>query len=156
MGSNSALLQQLPETKKIASVKFQWENIWHRRTALKCLALIKLLNSVRVLDARIAEWYHNRLWPSVHGDMPWAMSSSLSDGKLFLDPSTTSKLYSWFYLVCLIWYYYLSVKFVMWIVKQKIENKRNLFKKTSLRSQQKIIYWNDLTNKLQVRQTKGR
>ena len=35
-------------------------------------------------------------------------------------------LYSWFYLV---WYYYLSVKFVMWIVKQKIENKRNLFLK---------------------------
>ena len=26
----------------------------------------------------------------------------------------------WFYLVYLIWYYYVSVKFVMWIVKQKI------------------------------------
>ena len=35
--------------------------------------------------------------------------------------------HSWFYLICLIRYYYLSVKFVMWIVKQKIENKRNLF-----------------------------
>ena len=27
----------------------------------------------------------------------------------------------------LIWNFYLSVKFVMWIVKQKIENKQNLF-----------------------------
>ena len=40
-----------------------------------------------------------------------------------------SMLSSWFYLVYLIWYYYLSVKFVIWIVKQKIENKQNLFKK---------------------------
>ena len=61
--------------------------------------------------------------------MPWAMSSSLGDNKLFLDPSTTSTLYSLFYLVNLIQYYYLSVKFVIWIVKQKIENKRNLFSK---------------------------
>ena len=30
----------------------------------------------------------------------------------FLDPSTTSMLSSWFYLVDLIWYYHLSVKFV--------------------------------------------
>ena len=58
------------------------------------------------------------------------MSSSLGDNKLFLDPSTTSTLYSLFYLVNLIQYYYLSVKFVIWIVKQKIENKRNLFVKT--------------------------
>ena len=43
------------------------------------------------------------------------------------EPRWHQMLYSWFYLVCLIWYYYLSVKFVMWIVKQKIENKRNLF-----------------------------
>ena len=57
--------------------------------------------------------------------MPWAVSSSLDDDKLFLDPSTTSMLSSWFYLI---WYYYLSVKFVMWIVKQKIENKWNVTK----------------------------
>ena len=30
------------------------------------------------------------------------------------------------YLVYLIWYYYLSVKYVIWIVKRKIENNRNL------------------------------
>ena len=42
-----------------------------------------------------------------------------------LDPSTTSML--WFYLVYLIQYCYLSVKFVMRIVKQKIENKRSLY-----------------------------
>ena len=51
------------------------------------------------------------------------------DYKLFLDPSTTSALSSWFYFVNLIWHYYVSVKFVMWIVKQEIENKWNLFLK---------------------------
>ena len=61
--------------------------------------------------------------------MPWAVSSRLSDDKLFLDTNTTSMLSSWFYLVYLIWYYYLSVKFVMSIVKQKIENKRIFFNK---------------------------
>ena len=60
------------------------------------------------------------------GSWVWALMMTNS----FLDPSTTSTLSSWFYLVYLIWYYYLSVKFVLWIVKQKIENKRNLFKKT--------------------------
>ena len=49
----------------------------------------------------------------------------------FSDPSTTSLLSSWFYLVYMIWYYYLSVKFVRRIVKQKIENKLNLFLKNS-------------------------
>ena len=62
------------------------------------------------------------------------MSLSIGDDKLFSDPSTTSTLYSWFYLVYLIQYSYLSVKFVMWIVKQKIENKLALFKKNSKRS----------------------
>ena len=56
-----------------------------------------------------------------HEYEPWVAANS------FLDPSTTSMLYLWFYLVYLVWYYYLSVKFVMWIVKQKIENKRNFF-----------------------------
>ena len=50
----------------------------------------------------------------------------------FSDSSTTSMLCSWFYLVYLIWYYYLLVTFVMWIVKQKIENKQNLFWKKTL------------------------
>ena len=43
------------------------------------------------------------------------------------DPSTTSTFFHdsiWF-----IWYYYLSVKFVMWTVKQTIVNKQNLLKK---------------------------
>ena len=48
--------------------------------------------------------------------------------QFFLDPSTISTLSSWFYLVYLIWYYYLSVKFAMWIVKQKIENKQTFLK----------------------------
>ena len=38
-------------------------------------------------------------------------------------------LYLNFHSVYLISYYYLYVKFVMWIVKQKLENKRNLLKK---------------------------
>ena len=54
--------------------------------------------------------------------MPWAVSLS------FLGPSTTSTPSSLFYLVYLIWYYYLSVKFVMWIVKLKIEHERILLK----------------------------
>ena len=58
---------------------------------------------------------------------PWIWASVMTNS--FLDPSTTFMHSSWFYLVYLIWYHYLSVKFVMWIVKQKIENIRNLFKK---------------------------
>ena len=49
----------------------------------------------------------------------------------FLDPSTTSMLSSWFNLVYLIWYYYLSVKFAMWIMKQKTENEQKKFKMTT-------------------------
>ena len=80
----------------------------------------------------IAEWYHTWLWSLVHCAMPWAVSLSLSDNKLFLGPKHIIYIYSWFYFVYLVWYYYLSVKFVMWIVKRKIENKRNLFKKIYL------------------------
>ena len=85
-----------------------------------------------VLGAWIAEWYHTQLWLMGHCAILWAVSSSLHDDKFFLDPSTTSTFYSRFYFVYLVWYYYLSVKFVMWIVKQKIENKRNLFLKNIL------------------------
>ena len=58
------------------------------------------------------------------GTLRHALGCELSLGDdSFLDPSKTSMLSSWLYLVYLIWYYYLSVKFVMWIVKQKMENK---------------------------------
>ena len=54
--------------------------------------------------------------------MPWAMILSLGDDKLFLRPK--HNIYAFFIipfgLFDLIWYYYLSVKFVMWIVKLKI------------------------------------
>ena len=73
-----------------------------------------------VRGAWIAEWYHTQLWTLVHWAMPCAISSNLGDNKLFFGPM----LSTWFYLVHLIWYYYLSVKFVMWIVKPKIEIKR--------------------------------
>ena len=61
--------------------------------------------------------------------MPWAVSSSLGDDKLFFGPK--HNIYALFMILfgLFVWYYYLSVKFVMWIVKQKIENKRNLFLK---------------------------
>ena len=36
--------------------------------------------------AWIAEWYHTRFWSLVHYAMPWAMSSSLGDNKLFFGP----------------------------------------------------------------------
>ena len=48
--------------------------------------------------AWIAEWYHTRLWSLVHYAMPWAMSSSLGDDKLFFGPKH-NMLYSGFYLV---------------------------------------------------------
>ena len=72
---------------------------------------------------------------------PWIQASVTTNS--FLDPSTTSMLYSWLYLVYLIWYYYLSVKFVIWIVKQKIENKRNLFLKKSLYLVTLLIKYNN-------------
>ena len=59
----------------------------------------------------------------------WLWVQALVMTNSFSDTSKTSMFSSWFYLVYLIWYYYLSVKFVMWIVKMKIENKRNLLKK---------------------------
>ena len=61
--------------------------------------------------------------------MPWAMSSSLGDDKLFFGPKQNNYAFFTIILVYLIWYYYLSVKFVMWIVKQKIENKIIFLKK---------------------------
>ena len=85
-----------------------------------------ILTKWRYGGAWIAEWSsHSNLTIGMLCPGPWVQASMTSNS--FLDPSTTSMLYLWFYLICLIWYYYLSVKFVMWIVKQKIENKRNLF-----------------------------
>ena len=51
---------------------------------------------------------------------PWVQALGTTNS--FWDPITTSMLYSWFYLVYLIWY--------VLFVKQKIENKRNLLKKS--------------------------
>ena len=84
-----------------------------------------------ILDqgAWIAEWYHTRLWSLLRYAMPWAVISSLSDDKLFFGPK--HNIYALFMILfgLFVWYYYLSVKFVMWIVKQKIENKIKLFLK---------------------------
>ena len=66
-------------------------------------------------------------WHAAPCSGPWVWALGITNS--FSYPSTSCMLSSWFYLVCLIWYYYLSVKFVMWIVKQKIENKQNLFLK---------------------------
>ena len=49
------------------------------------------------------------------------VSLSLSDDKLFIGPKHNIYAFSWFYLVNFIWCYNLSVKFVMLIVKRKIE-----------------------------------
>ena len=51
------------------------------------------------------------------------MSLGLGDNKLFIGPKQNTYNFSWFYLVYLIKYNFLCVKFIMWIVKQKIENK---------------------------------
>ena len=61
------------------------------------------------------------------GPCPGLWVQALGSTNSFSDPSTTSTLSSWFYLVYLIWYFYLSLKFVMWIVKQKIEIIRKFF-----------------------------
>ena len=80
------------------------------------------------------EWYHTWLWTLACCAMPWVGVRASVMTNSFLDPSTTPKISSWYYQVYLIWYYYLYVKFVMWIVKQKIENKQNLFKKSHLKT----------------------
>ena len=82
--------------------------------------------------AWIAEWYHTWLWSSVHCAMPWAMSLSLGDDKLFFGPKHNIYalfmiLFGLFDLILLF-----DVKFVMWIVKQKIKNKTNLFLKNMM------------------------
>ena len=72
--------------------------------------------------------------------MPWAVSLSLGDAKLFLGPK--HNIYAFFMIligffdlillfVCQICQ---SVKFVKGIVKQKIENKQNIFLKKADRS----------------------
>ena len=54
----------------------------------------------------IAEWYHTRLWSSVHCTMPWAVSSSLGNDKLFFGPNhNIYTLFHYFYLIYLSWYY---------------------------------------------------
>ena len=68
-----------------------------------------------MMGAWIAEWNHTRLWTLVC----CAMSLHLGDDKLFIGPKNNINAFSWFYLVYLIWYHYLSVQFVTWIVKQK-------------------------------------
>ena len=77
------------------------------------------------LGAWIAEWYHTLLWSSIHSAMPWAMSSSLGEDKLFFRPK--HNIYALFMI--LFGLFDLILLFVMWIVKQKIENKINLFLK---------------------------
>ena len=61
--------------------------------------------------------------------MPWAMSLSLGDNKLFSRPM--HNIYAFFMILFGLFdlILFLSLKFIMWIVKQKIENKINLFQK---------------------------
>ena len=71
------------------------------------------------LDSRVV--FTLDFWTSVR--YARAVSSSLGDVKLFFGPK--HNIYALFMI--LFGLFDLSVKFVMWIVKQKIENKRNLF-----------------------------
>ena len=105
-----------------ASIPTFWSK-WIGRQHCKTLFSITIRDS---WGAWIAEWSsHSTL--NIGTLHPGLWVRALVTSNSFSDPSTKSMLYSWFYLICLIWYYYLSVKFVMWIVKQKVENKRNLF-----------------------------
>ena len=69
------------------------------------------------MGAWIAEWSSHSAFELSHGD-----------NKLFFRPK--HNIYALFMI--LFGLFDLSVKFVMWIVKQKIENKRNLFLKNLL------------------------
>jgi len=75
--------------------------------------------------AWIAEWYHTRLWSSVHCDMPWAVISSLGDDKLFFGPKHNIK--ALFMILFGLFDSILLFVCQICLVKQKIENKRNLF-----------------------------
>ena len=75
----------------------------------------------------MAEWYHTWLWTLVWCAVPWAVGLSLGDNKLFIGPKQNIYAFSWFYLVYLIWYYYLSSCEL--IVKQNIENKQKYYLK---------------------------
>ena len=102
-----------------------WEDLtWTDIFAEKQL-LVLHFKSQQWMGAWIAEWYHTWLWTLVHFTTPWAVSlHTLVTANSLLYPSTTSTLFHdsiWF-----IWFN-LSVKFVTCIVKQKIENKLNLF-----------------------------
>ena len=59
--------------------------------------------------------------------MPWAMSLSLGDDKLFFGPK--HNIYALFMILFGLFDLILLFVYQLWIVKQKIENKRNLFKK---------------------------
>ena len=53
----------------------------------------KYTNPLHFWGAWIAEWYHTWLWSSVYCAIPWAVSLSLGENILFLDPSTKSMLF---------------------------------------------------------------
>ena len=74
------------------------------------------LNLFTTWDTWIAEW----IWTLVHCAMPTAMKLCLSDNKLFFRSKHNNYAFSWLNLVYLIRHDYLSVKFVMQIENQKI------------------------------------
>ena len=68
--------------------------------------------------------------------MPWAVNSSLSDDKLFFRPK--HNIYA-FYMI-LFGLFDLILLFVMWIVKQKIENKKKfIFKNGHVLARYKVL-----------------
>ena len=70
-----------------------------------------------------SEWFHTWLWSLVHCAIGHEFKPQWQQ-TLFRTQAQHLCFIHDFYLIYLIWYYYFSVKFFMWIVKQKIENKR--------------------------------
>ena len=127
-------------------LKFQRYKFTHWCTGTALLACWPFINKIwpfcriirsQLRGAWIVEWYHTWLLSMVHCAMPWALNSSLGDDQtLFWTQAQhlcfihDSIWFIWFdTIICL--------SIVMWIVKQKIENKisQNIcFKKSPLSS----------------------
>ena len=122
-------------------VRQPWASKWNKDTLpLLCRQIMYMhgLKKICVFSAWIAEWYHTRLWTLACCPGPWVQALVMTN--FLSDPSTTSILFSWFFLVYLIQYCYLVVKFVMWIVIQKLKINKIRLKKDLCFVQQSFLF----------------
>ena len=70
---------------------------WTIIFCIKCTELPFKFNPHSAKGTWIAEWYHTRLYSLVCYGMPWAVSSSLGDDKLFFRPK--HNIYAFFMIL---------------------------------------------------------